>query len=140
MTGRPSMFSQELADRICLRLSEGDSLRKICEGENMPSKTTVMRWLIKNQEFSDQYRVSRDIQADIFFDEIVDIADSATPETAIAAKLRIWARQWVTGRINQRKYGDKHGDVNVTTAVNNCVLTQEKLRELQQRNLKALGR
>jgi hypothetical protein len=139
MAGRPSKFSQDLADRICLRLSDGDSLRKICESEEMPSKTAVMRWLNSNPEFRDHYREAREMQADVWFDEQVDIADEATPETAIVAKLRIWARQWVMGRINAKKYGDKAAETNISTTVNNCVvLSAERIAKLQAARRAAL--
>lgn len=43
--GRRSLYSDELADAICDRISEGESLRAICAEGGMPSKGTVMRWL-----------------------------------------------------------------------------------------------
>ncbi|RUY09387.1 terminase small subunit protein, partial [Mesorhizobium sp. M7A.F.Ca.CA.004.12.1.1] len=35
---RPSEFTQEIADTICQSLAEGNSLRSICEADDMPSK------------------------------------------------------------------------------------------------------
>lgn len=42
---RPTIFSDELADRICTELAGGRSLRSICEDESMPDKSQVFRWL-----------------------------------------------------------------------------------------------
>ncbi|WP_409517273.1 hypothetical protein [Diaphorobacter sp.] len=44
-----------MAERICERLADGESLRSICLGEKMPSKTTVFRWLRQFDSFRDQY-------------------------------------------------------------------------------------
>lgn len=137
--GRPSTFSQAVAERICKGIAEGRSLRKVCAADGIPTVTTVMRWLITNEEFREHYRGAREIQADVLFDEQIDIADGATPETVHVARLRIDARKWVMGKQNAKKYGDKPGDVHVNTSVNNLiVLTEEKQRELQARRLKAL--
>jgi len=42
--GRPSLYSEEMAERICEGLREGMSLVKICSADNMPGRATVMRW------------------------------------------------------------------------------------------------
>ena len=99
-----------------------------------------MRWLISNESFRDQYRESREVQADGYFDEQVDIADEATPETAQVARLRIDARKWVMGRINAKKYGDKTAEVTLNNTVHNhLVITQDQLRDIQERRLAQLS-
>jgi hypothetical protein len=72
---RPSEFSQQIADQICERLADGESLRGICAGDEMPNKSTVFRWLAARKEFSDQYARAREEQAETLADEIVEIAD-----------------------------------------------------------------
>ena len=44
-TGRPSSFTAKLGEVICARLADGRSLRSICADGDMPSATTVFRWL-----------------------------------------------------------------------------------------------
>ena len=73
--GRPSSYTDEVADAICERIADGQSLRSICEIEGMPNKATVFRWLTVNEAFRDQYARARETQADTIFDEILDIAD-----------------------------------------------------------------
>jgi hypothetical protein len=55
MMTRPTSYSQETADAICDHLAEGKSLRRICEGDAMPARTTVFRWLQENAAFRVQY-------------------------------------------------------------------------------------
>lgn len=130
-------FSQEIADKICVRLADGESLRSICIDEGMPTKTTVFRWLLDDRytEFRDQYARAREAQADSLVDEMLDIADDATNDwmerrddeggnlgwkengDAIQrSKLRIDARKWMAGKLQPKKYGDavqlKHADAD----------------------------
>jgi hypothetical protein len=103
--GRPSSFTQELADAICERLSEGESLRSICEGPHMPSKAAVFRWLANNDNFRDQYARARETQADVIADEVLSIADNATDPAK--ARVQIDARKWLAGKMRPKVYGDK---------------------------------
>ena len=74
-TGRPSLYTEELANEICVRLGLGESLRKICLDERIPSMATVMTWLSRKPEFLEQYTRAREIQAETQFDELIDIVD-----------------------------------------------------------------
>ena len=53
--GRPTAFSQDMADAICGELAEGLSLHAICTRDDMPSARTVHEWLENNPEFAQQY-------------------------------------------------------------------------------------
>jgi len=127
--GRPSDFTQEMADLICERIADGDSLRSICDDENMPNKATVFRWLAASKEFSDQYAHARDAQADSLFDDILSIADTpmigekrkvkddggveiSTGDMIEHRRLQVDARKWMAGKLKPKKYGDKL-DLNV---------------------------
>jgi hypothetical protein len=107
MIGRPSKFSAKLADAICERIAGGESLRAICKGDDFPDLSTVIRWLADDRyaEFRQHYERAREIQADHFVDEIVEIADTE-PDPQIA-KVRIDARKWVAGKMRPKKYGEK---------------------------------
>lgn len=80
--GRPSKYSDELAEKICEKIANGRSLRSICAEDGMPTTSTVCKWLIENKEFSEQYARAREKQADYFAEEIIEIADSAEAESA----------------------------------------------------------
>lgn len=105
--GRPSKYTKALAARICQRIAEGESLRKICADPAMPSMFTIFHWLgdESKAEFSKQYAHARDAQADSLADEIVDIAD--TEEDPAKARVRVDARKWVASKLKPKKYGDK---------------------------------
>lgn len=107
--GRPSEYSAEMAEHICDLIARGLSLRTICVKSDMPSMSTVCKWLKGNSEFSEQYARAREEQADVYADEIVEIADSVEPDTAAVskAKLQIDARKWKAAKLAPKKYGDK---------------------------------
>ena len=106
--GRPSDYSAEIADLICERLSEGESLRAICLDGGMPNKATVFRWLATHQEFRDQYACAREAMADVLADEIVYIADGKHGgEDVSRDKLSVDARKWAASKLKPKVYGDK---------------------------------
>lgn len=105
--GRPPMpFTQEIADRICELLLEPLSLRKICEMDGMPSKTTVLKWLDQYPEFARQYARAREAQADAMIDDTLDIADNKSLDPQ-DRRVRIDTRKWLAGKLRPKKYGEK---------------------------------
>ncbi len=105
--GRPSIYSNKVAQLICDHLAEGESLRRICAGPGMPDRLTVMRWQANNGEFATKCARARAWQADLMDDLILDIADACTPETAAADRVKISAYQWRASKLAPKKYGDK---------------------------------
>jgi hypothetical protein len=142
--GRPSSFTQHLADLICVRIAEGESLRKICEDEEMPDRVTIYRWLAAYPEFCNQYTRAREDQADTYADEIMAIADETPDLNPILdrngalieiqlhsaylqwQKQRIDARKWTAMKLKPKKYGDRQilaGDSESPIAVQNDAMT-----------------
>ena len=72
----------------------------------MPTKSTVFKWLLEDSQFSDQYVQACEIDADIEFDSLTEIADNATPRNANVAKLKIETRKWILSKRLPKKYGD----------------------------------
>ena len=121
--GRPSLYTDKLAAKICRRLAAGESLRAICRDNAMPSISTVMGWLFdgNHDKFSEQYARAREAQAEIRADEIVDIADDDTNDFAAdkdgklvansehiqRSRLRVDARKWIAAKLLPKRYGDK---------------------------------
>ncbi|MQX90299.1 terminase small subunit protein [Sinorhizobium meliloti] len=119
-----STYTEEIALRICERLADGESLKAMCEDEDMPSKSTVFKWLSENPAFSDMYARAREAQADALFDDVLSIADDGrndwmqrnfgeetrwveNGEALRRSQLRIDARKWMAGKLRPKKYGDK---------------------------------
>ncbi len=88
--GRPSLYTEALAAKICARLAEGETLRAICRDKAMPDKATVLRWLADKAkiDFRDQYVRAREMQADALFDEAL--------VRAIGSRIRTEGSYWIT--------------------------------------------
>ncbi len=101
----------EIIEQIADRMMDGMSLRSICSKDDMPPKTTVLRWL--NQDGSNELVTTiaraRGLQADAKFDQVDEIledvrAGALNPQ---AANVMIRAIQWQTSKLNPKRYGDK---------------------------------
>jgi hypothetical protein len=120
-----STYTTQMADIICIRLSEGESLKGIVRSEGMPDRATVYRWLLEQPAFCDKYARAREEQADTLADEIIAIADESPEINEVRdkngdvidikidsgyvayQKQRIEARKWTAMKLKPKKYGDK---------------------------------
>src|SRR5450432_2645923 len=78
--GRPTKFTKVFASKICARIVSGESVRNIVKDDNMPSSSTIFRWLLDEtkKKFWEQYDKARNIQAELMFEELLEIADDGT--------------------------------------------------------------
>lgn len=110
--GRPSSYTNEIAELICERLANGESLLRICNEDGMPSRMTVYNWLLNKQDFFDKYVRAREIQADHMDDLVNETARVCTPFNAQAVRVQIDAYKWRAAKLKPKSYGDKiqHAD------------------------------
>lgn len=125
---RHSDYNNEIADSICELIAQGRSLNSICKDEGMPAAGTVYRWLFNHEEFQDKYTRARAAQADVYAEEIIEIADNSTDDLMFLAsedssgesgkpvikhsaiqraRLQIDTRKWLAGKLRPKKYGEK---------------------------------
>ena len=147
--GRPTSYSDKIAKHICNEIAKGRSLKKICtKDNNMPTEPTVYSWLLRgsktfNEYFFNKYREAKDMQADRFAEEIIDIADdgendtyerlnpkTGKMETVVdhdhirRSELRLKARMWATSKLLPKKYGDS-SKVELTGADGSPLMPQK---------------
>lgn len=72
---RPTDYTNELAESICSWISGGQSLRKYCRQDNTPDVTTVCRWIVKHEEFRQQYVYAREAAGYAHGDGIIEIVE-----------------------------------------------------------------
>lgn len=125
-TGRPTIFTKELADLICEQLAEGASLSKVCIPDEMPAARTVFRWLRTDEGFCQQYARAKQESADAMAEDILDISDNGSNdwmekqygrdaestwvvngEALQRSKLRVDTRKWLMAKMKPKKYADK---------------------------------
>jgi hypothetical protein len=124
--GRPSGYSDELAEIICAKLALGKSMRAVCAEDHMPCVATVFNWLRTKPQFLALYTRAKEEAADVLAEEIIEIADDGLNDTyqrrdddgnlleeginhdhINRSRLRVEARKWVAAKLKPKKYGDK---------------------------------
>jgi len=126
-------LTPELANAICEAIATTPrGLDYICKNnDSFPSAATVHRMLNENKDFCESYLRARERQADLIFDECLEIADEAGAEVVVdektgglkvdgeiiqRAKLRVDTRMRMAGKLSTKKYGEstqvKHADAH----------------------------
>lgn len=130
MSGRPSVYSEAIANEICERMIDGESMRRICSDDHMPDRSTVLRWMHSDAEFAAKCARARILQADALEEQMQEVADDGrndwmerqstsekgpgvndgwvlNGEHVQRSKIRISTLQWRASKLNPKKYGDK---------------------------------
>jgi hypothetical protein len=107
--GRPTFYTDELADTICQRIAEGETLVKICKDATMPSYRTVLNWRSHIPAFKVKYDAAREDAADTLADELKQIAldvreGRIDPQ---AGRVAIDAFKWMASKLKPKSYGDR---------------------------------
>lgn len=127
--GRPALYAQDLADKVCQRISEGYSMRTVCAPDEMPSISTVFKWIREIPEFTQQYARATEERTEAMSEDILDIADDGSndlmtiqkgkksyeienKEVTNRSRLRVDTRKWLMSKMKPKKYGDK---IDMTT-------------------------
>ena len=74
--GSASTYNQEIADKICARISEGEGLKTMCREPGMPGWRTVYDWIQRYPEFAAAMERARELGADAIAAECLEIADT----------------------------------------------------------------
>ena len=135
--GRPSTYNQAIADEICERLADGESLRSICRDERFPPHSTVRNWVVYDESgFAAQYTRARDHGLDLLADEVLEIADAdvgtldngGKDSGDIAHKrIRFDARRWYLSKLAPKRYGDRQA-VELSGSIEIKEMSDEDMR------------
>lgn len=129
--GRPSIYSDETAKTICKKIATSvHGIRRICdENPELPCVTTIMTWLFEKPEFLAQYDAAKRHQANLFVDQIMDIANDSSfdvieneegqmrmnSEFVARSRLKIDSIKWIACKLLPKVYGDKVQNETVVT-------------------------
>ena len=115
-------YSTEIAETICDRLVNRESLRAICADPAIPARATVFRWLASNEKFRRSYAFAREWLVEGLMDEILEIVDDSSGDYAEKTgadgkvtrvfnkehfedrRRRIKARRWTLTHLAPKKY------------------------------------
>ena len=122
--GRPEIYTQELADKVCQKIAEGYSMRTVCAPDGMPCISTLFKWIREKPEFAQQYARATEERTEAMSEDILDIADDGSndlmtiqkgskeyevenKEVTNRSRLRVDTRKWLMSKMKPKKYGDK---------------------------------
>ncbi|OJX55744.1 DNA packaging protein, partial [Enterobacter sp. 56-7] len=114
--GRPTLLTPPMADAICNRLIEGESLSSICRDKAMPAKSAVFRWIATDPSFKDRYTRAKIEGCTAMAEDAISIADDDTNdwntsndpqnpgwrpngENIQRSRLRVETRKWMLSRL-----------------------------------------
>lgn len=115
---RPSDYNQETAKQLLDYISQGYSLRRACEQEGMPERSTFFRWIHDNPEFRNQYEIATEERTEAQNELLLELGDDAielaqevdskaSNAVVSAVKLKADNLKWVMSKQKPKKYGDK---------------------------------
>lgn len=117
-TGRPSSYTPELGEKICDIISTHTcSLTAMIEAYDFfpADKCTIYRWMQNIEAFGHMYDHAKRRQADIFIQEILEIADDnsddkyagkGNPAAVNRSRLMVDTRKWIACKVLPKVYGD----------------------------------
>jgi hypothetical protein len=118
--GRPTLYNDDVGQKVCKCIIEGYTLRQIGELPKMPGKSTIISWLSIHKEFQDQYARAHETRALVMADEVLEISDDSTNDwverenkdgqrTLVLnedhlqrVRLRVETRKWWMGKANSK--------------------------------------
>lgn len=133
--GRPSTYTKAIAEAICDRIAEGQSMTSICKLDGMPMYKTIMHWRRTQPEFGKAIEAAREDQADSLAEMLADIVEADAKEDEFGKvdagmvahnRLKVDVYKWRASKLKPKVYGDKQqlehtgadgGPINVITGV-----------------------
>jgi hypothetical protein len=101
--------AKEIKDKIINYIkNEGYYISRLFKEKNIGIHfDTFYEWLKNDSAFSESYARACEIRADLKFESLEELADSATPEDYNAIRLKVDTKKWILSKMNAVKYGDK---------------------------------
>ena len=104
--GRPTTYTQKMADDFCKRITEGQTITRACKDLGI-SLMAIYRWRDKYPEFRERYTRAKEDQATSLISQLVDeFQDNLTNENALAARTKSDLYRWIAARQNPAEFSD----------------------------------
>lgn len=116
------LFNQASWDLVLDLIEDGFTTLEIDENPDLPSWSTIRRWMRADQARRDQYRAARELSGDAFEAQLIGIGQNTFDKDDVpAARLRADILKWTMARRAPRVYGDQKN------IVDNEPVVQEKM-------------
>lgn len=109
-------YSDELLEVILDRVAAGESLAKVCDAPDMPTRKSFYAWVADVRGVKEKYEMALSLRSDVMAEELLAIADAPVGTTDSGAtdsgmvqkqKLQVDTRKWLLSKMAPKKYGEK---------------------------------
>ena len=126
--GQPTKYNEKIGEEVCNLIMTGMSVTKICLLDNMPPRSTLNGWLVKNTDFSYRYAQALQFRTHLKAEERHELIDSAfndiqnLPQNVpgnvwiTLVKEQIRAIEWDAERLAAKRYKVKEDDTTSGSA------------------------
>lgn len=144
--GECSLYTDELAEEICVHIVEGGTLLGYTKLHPETKIRNVYNWLRTHPDFLRIYKIAHEDQADTFADEMKEIADTppatytdesqvtrVDPGSVADKKLRTDVRKWLASKAKPKVYGENvnfGGNVGLEITVDRQTMLLEAARTI----------
>jgi len=105
--GRPSTYSEAMAEAICDEVAAGGLITEICDQAGYPDYKTFRKWRTEHADFSKRIARAKEDQMDYYCDKIVRLNASMNADNWQYVNAQIRNTQWLMGKLKAAQYGDK---------------------------------
>ena len=128
LRGQPTKDNKKIGEEVCNLIMTGMSVTKICLLDNMPPRSTLNGWLVKNTDFSYRYAQALQFRTHLKAEERHELIDSAfndiknLPQNVPSnvwitlVKEQIRAIEWDAERLAAKRYKVKEDDTTSGSA------------------------
>lgn len=133
--GQISVYTDDLADLILMKVSCGDTLRGACR-ELGVEESTVRHWSINNVNgFAPRYARARELQAEAWCDDLATLHERHRNDPTLG-RLELDSKKWLMSKNHVKRFGDKvtavlEGGENPLRSVSVSVSAEEASRMYQ---------
>ena len=107
-------LTSTITDQICQELMSGKPLTSICRNKDLPSLSTVHRWIDKHPSFAKQILQARRIGTQYYLDKMIEELETMSAKDVGIVREKLHHYRWLASKLLPSLYGDKQEVVQDT--------------------------
>ena len=100
-------LTTSLSNNICQKLMEGKPLTQICQEKDLPSLTTIYKWINSNPSFAKQITNARRVGTQYYLDKMIEELESVSAKDVGIVREKLHHYRWLASKLLPNLYGDK---------------------------------
>ena len=107
-------LTSTITDQICQELMSGKPLTSICRNKDLPSLSTVHRWIDKHPSFAKQILQARRVGTQYYLDKMIEELETMSAKDVGIVREKLHHYRWLASKLLPSLYGDKQEVVQDT--------------------------